>query len=787
MKAPRFTLPKPTRPKMRLLPTLRLGWLSARSFLRHPLTIAALCALTVIPLLYTGMYLWAFWDPFGKLSNLPVALVNEDEPATVDGETVTAGDDLTDELVGRGDLAWRVTDARDAAAGVADGRYYASITIPEDFSADLASPADTGSDPTRARLEVHYNDATNYIASELLALGLTEIEKAVDETAISRYLDTMFVGFNEIHSRTEEAADGADRLADGASEAKDGSARLYEGLGDAEDGAGEVASGASSAEEGAGELADGAATAEDGADELADGASTAEDGAADLESGLGELHAGAADLAEGATSASDTVNAKADEIDRLADEWIPLLKEHSPRIEKDAGDVAAAADELATALDELPEICHETTARLTAFKEDLDDPAKYPDIPPEVREALKEGIGLALKADAYVEEHRDRIDGIASDARAVRDLAQELKDEAPHLADDAEHARDQVDGLASGLEELASGSRELRDGLSDAEDGAGDLHDGLVDLEDGADELAGGLGDLKDGADELDSGLGDLASGAGSLDEGIIELHTGAGDLDDGLGDLKDGSAELAGGLQDGAEQIPTFDEDSRSARDAMMSAPTRLASSTSNPVPDYGTGFAPFFLGLSLWVGAMVVYMVLPTAPGRALASTAPSWRVAVAGWLPGLVLGAAQAVVMVTVLHLLLGLDAVDWPGLIGFLVLVAAAYTSIVHWVDAQFGAPGKVIVLVMLIVQIVSAGGTYPLQTSPGLLQAAAPFMPMYWAVTASRHLISGGDPQAVLHACLVLGAYTAGGLLLGWAAVARKRTWTMSRLHPALEL
>ncbi|WP_017558404.1 YhgE/Pip family protein [Nocardiopsis baichengensis] len=774
-------------PKMRFLPTLRLGWLSARSFLRHPLTIAALCALTIVPLLYTGMYLWAFWDPFGKLSNLPVALVNEDEPATADGETVTAGDDLTEELVERGDLAWRVTDADDAASGVADGRYYASVTIPEDFSADLASPADTGSDPTRARLEVHYNDATNYIASELLSMGLTEIEKAVDATAISRYLDTMFVGFNEIHSRTEEAADGAGELAGGASEAKDGSGRLYDGLTDAEDGAGDLADGAASAEEGAGDLADGAATAEEGAQDLAQGASTAHDGASDLESGLGELHSGAAELAEGAGSASERVNAKAEEVDALADEWIPLVKEHSPEIEEGAGDVADAADALAAALDEWPEICHKDTARLNAFEEELDDPALHPDIPPEVRETLKEAIDLALKADRYVEEHRDRIDAVASDARDVRDLARELQNEAPHLADDAEDARNQVDELASGLEELASGARGLRDGLATAEDGAGDLNDGLGDLEDGANDLSGGLGDLREGADDLDAGLGDLAGGAGTLDEGVTELRIGAGDLDDGLGDLEDGSDELAGGLQDGAEQIPTFDEDSREARDAMMSSPTRLDSTTSNPVADYGTGFAPFFLGLSLWVGAMVVYMVLPTASGRALASTAPSWRVAVAGWLPGLALGAAQAVVMVGALHLLLGLDAVDWPGLIGFLVLVAAAYTSIVHWVDVQFGAPGKVIVLVLLIVQIVSAGGTYPLQTSPGLLQAIAPYMPMYWAVTASRHLISGGDPQTVLHACLVLGASTLGGLLLGWAAVAGKRVWSMSRLHPALEI
>src|SRR5690606_13958757 len=270
----------------RMLPAPRLGWLSVRSFLRHPLLVAALVVLAVVPLLYTGMYLWAFWDPFGKVHNLPVALVNEDRPATADGRRVHAGKELTERLVDRGDLDWRVTDAEDAAAGVADGRYYASITVPADFSADLVSPADTGHDPTPAMLQVHFNDATNYIATELLTMGFREIEQAVGQTAIAEYLDTLFVGFNEIHGRTEEAAEGAGRLADGASDAEDGAGELDDGLGDAEDGAGELAGGLGDAEEGAGRLADGAGTAQDGASQLADGAASAEDGSGDLLDGL---------------------------------------------------------------------------------------------------------------------------------------------------------------------------------------------------------------------------------------------------------------------------------------------------------------------------------------------------------------------------------------------------------------------------------------------------------------------------------------------------------------------
>ncbi|GAB3479226.1 YhgE/Pip family protein [Nocardiopsis coralliicola] len=838
------------RGRPRILGVGRVAWLSVRSWFRHPLLIAALAALAVIPLLYTGMYLWAFWDPFGRIDHLPVALVDEDEPAEAEGETVDAGRQLTDRLTERGDLAWKVTGAEDASEGVADGRYYAAITIPEDFSADLVSPADTGRDPTPATLQVHFNDATNYIATELLSMGFREIEQAVAETAAAKYFDTLFIGFDEIHSETEEAAEGAGELADGAGSAKDGSSELAGGLGDAEDGADELSSGVDSAAEGADELAGGAASAHGGAGELAGGLSGAEEGAAELsggagsahdgagallsgledaeagadslESGLSSLATGSQTLASGAGSASEQVAAKTDELNALADEWIPLLRERGPGIADGAHTVAEASGGLADALDTLPELGAEEaavlsglSARLAAYQEARPGlAAEDPELYALVRDA-QWAADRAVALDSYVQQHRGTLRGMAADARSVRDLANELSEAAPHLADDAEDARSQVNELNDGLAELAEGSAELRDGIDTAHGGAADLdsgldalvngaeeldtglgtlagganelESGLAELHGGAVELDSGLGTLSEGADELDTGLGTLSGGAGALDEGVAQLRIGADDLDDGVGKLQSGSDELAGALSDGADRIPVFDPDQRAARADMMSSPAQLAEEHDNRVPDYGTGFAPFFLGLSLWVGAMVAYMVLPPASGRALASSAASWRVAAAGWLPVAVLGAVQAAVMAGALHLLLGLESVNWPGLIGFLALGAAAYTAIVHWVDLQFGAPGKVIVLVLLILQITSAGGTYPLQTSPGFFQAIAPFAPMYWVVTGARHLISGGNTGVVLLGCLVLAAFTAGALLLSWAACAGKRTWTMGRLHPVLNL
>src|SRR5699024_11469607 len=100
-----------------------------------------LCALQLLPLMYSGTYLWSFWDPFERAQDLPVALVNEDRAAVLDGEEVDIGDTLTDELLDGGDLDWHLVDAQEAAEGVDSGQYYVSFTIPPHFSESLTSPS----------------------------------------------------------------------------------------------------------------------------------------------------------------------------------------------------------------------------------------------------------------------------------------------------------------------------------------------------------------------------------------------------------------------------------------------------------------------------------------------------------------------------------------------------------------------------------------------------------------------------------------------------------------------
>ena len=180
----------------------------------------------------------------------------------------------------------------------------------------------------------------------------------------------------------------------------------------------------------------------------------------------------------------------------------------------------------------------------------------------------------------------------------------------------------------------------------------------LTDLEKQADALAKRAPNLDTDLESAVKRINALNTGAHKVAKGAGELHTGLGTAKTrapgtwtrasrssrraprpwtaGCIRLGDGSATLAQGLNDGVGKIPDYDKKDRDARTGVMADPVQLASSSLHAAPNYGTGFAPYFIPLSLWVGAMVAYMLIQPLNRRALAAGAPAWRIAFAGWLP-------------------------------------------------------------------------------------------------------------------------------------------------------
>ncbi|HKT06177.1 MAG TPA: YhgE/Pip family protein, partial [Rugosimonospora sp.] len=287
------------------------------------------------------------------------------------------------------------------------------------------------------------------------------------------------------------------------------------------------------------------------------------------------------------------------------------------------------------------------------------------------------------------------------------------------------------------------------------------------------------------GATQLSGGLYRLSTGARTLDAGLSDLDSGARRLAGGLASLQGGADQLASGLAAGAAKIPGYDPDSIAARAGVLGDPVALDRQVRNAAATYGVGFAPYFIGLALWVGSMISYMVLRPVNRRHVLSGAPARRVALAGWLPGLVLGAVQAMLLFAVLRVGLGLAPAHPLATAGYLLLTALAFSALVQWLGARLGPAGRLVALALLMLQLTSSGGTYPVQTSPAFFRAIHPYLPMTYVVDGLRHLIDGGSTGTVVTGCLVLAGYAAGAFALSVVAARRARRLTPARLHPEL--
>lgn len=148
-----------------------------KRFSRGLMPRVALVTIVLMPLLYGALYLWAFWDPFSAANKIPVALVNSDHGTVVDGKPLNAGDQVAQGLMDSGELDFHEVTAYEASTGVADGRYYFSVTLPGDFSQSVASP--TGPDPQKARIIFTYNDANNYLGTIIGQNAAQQILNAV--------------------------------------------------------------------------------------------------------------------------------------------------------------------------------------------------------------------------------------------------------------------------------------------------------------------------------------------------------------------------------------------------------------------------------------------------------------------------------------------------------------------------------------------------------------------------------------------------------------------------------
>ena len=628
---------------------------------------------------------------------------------------------------------------------------------------------------------------------------------------------TLSDGTTQLVDAQKQLADGADKLASGAATLdsgaatlNSGAAKLVDGSTTLKNGTSTLASAAASASDGASKLKDGSATLAQGTSSLKDGSATLAQGANSLvegthklrqgldESGIrelpGQLNAMCQHLQQTDTSApsgdfgrdlSNTVVSASAQ--RLRERLAPMVA---------AGTMTQQqADELVSSVDSDEFKGEVATLNQKALESHLASRSATAADAMSKLQALKSSHCVADGSSSSAAKIQTLVSGVDALDAASTSVAKG----ASSLAEGAARVDSGASSLASGAATLADGNAQIASGASSLASGASSLAEGTENLKSGTESLKSGTATLKDGTSTLAEkeqsavegqqkvadGASNLKDGASQLTEGTEKLASGTDQLNSGASELKDGTSSLQSGLASGTKQVPNLSESDQTKVADTMSNPVTLSHNSLASGRNYGEGMGPFFMCLALWIGGLMLVQTLRVMNNRALASHAPSVRVMLGSWMPFGLVGIAQATLMFVVIKFGLGFEmAHPWLAWL-FLCFVALIFTGFIHGLTVFLGAPGKLVALVVLILQLVTGGGTMPYETLPEPIRWMHDFFPMGYAVTGMRRLSYGVNESSLWGIMLVLALWGLAGLLLGYLGTRRDRTWSLKKLAPEI--
>ncbi|MDP7992083.1 YhgE/Pip domain-containing protein [Bacillus sp. MHSD_36] len=304
-----------------------------------------------------------------------------------------------------------------------------------------------------------------------------------------------------------------------------------------------------------------------------------------------------------------------------------------------------------------------------------------------------------------------------------------------------------VTKLADGSSQVTGGLGTLSAGVNQLADGSGQVTGGLGTLSVGANQMAGGVNQLADGSNQVTTGLGDLngglnkmSTGSTQLIDGVNKLADGSGKVTDGLVKVNDGSGELAEKLGEGAER--TGEVKGTDKTYDMFASPVKVKTEKMAEVPNYGTGFTPYFLSLGLFVGALLLSIVYPLRDTVGVPKSGFSWFISKFGVL--LSVGIIQAVVADVILLFGLGVEVQSIPYFILFSIVTSLSFIALIQCLVTAFGDAGRFIAIITLIIQLTTSAGTFPLELIPKFLQPFNAWLPMTYSVSGLKAVVSSGD-------------------------------------------
>jgi len=700
--------------------------------------IAVVLAVIVIPLIYSFFYLDAFWDPYSKLDSLPVAVVNQDLGAIINGETRNIGNEITDNLKTDKNLKWVITSDADAKEGLENRRYYASIYIPSDFSKRISSVTD--SEKLKGILVYNVNEKRNFLGSQVLSRVSLEFKDKISQNIQEEIVGSLLEQIEDIPSSLKELDDGLKKL-------NDGSETLYSKTG---------------------ELLDGQQKFNDGVQALNNGLQSAAEGSASLKQGVDKLGAGVdlfhQSLAQGASKVSQLTQGSAE-----FSSGLQSVNNGLNSLNSGAGQLAQASGELSKNMASYNQNMQAFTSGLTKYIDSVNQAteaqaniakliAQYTAAHPEaLNDTNMQAVLKTLQAAQTVP------DQIKAAGNALDTSGKELAAGASLISKGTEKLNSGMGSLTQNIGMLSAGADKLNSSYSQIDSGIQTAAESIKTASEKAKELSDGTNALRTGAEALASGISKASSGSKQLSENSTKLYDGEKKLYDGIGELKDGISQASEGVSSSLLKA----DDKLNNTDGLkeyIAQPVELNENRVNEIPDYGTAFTPYFVSLSLWVGALLIFFTIyldPEVKFRRLSSKSKGLMIFASYSFIGIAQALVLDIVIINALHL-----QVKNTGLFVLVsIVISLCFTSIMRFLLVQLRDVGKFLAILLLILQLTSCGGTFPMELVPDFFNVLNPFMPMTYSVNALKEVISGIDYGYLTQNIVVLAAIALAFLVL----------------------
>ena len=272
--------------------------------------------------------------------------------------------------------------------------------------------------------------------------------------------------------------------------------------------------------------------------------------------------------------------------------------------------------------------------------------------------------------------------------------------------------------------------------------------------------------------------LNNIESSFGTIDRALESYQT---TLDSGTDDItatKDYIVSLQSDIRKLSKSLRALsgDEQYNEMMDLLKNDPTLMASFMASPVSmetkavypieTYGSAMAPFYTVLAIWVGALILVALIHVKVAPVENLKVRPWQAYFGRYITFFLIGQAQTAI--TVLGDLFYVD-IQCPHPFLFWLASAASsfvFTLLIYSLTVAMGNVGEAVAVIVMVIQVAGAGGTFPIEVLPEVYQMIYKFLPFTYCMNALRECVGGLYKNDYWMDLRALGIYILISLFIG---------------------